>query len=85
MALKITMLAIAGLLLGLIGGGAAGIGISIAWTELIESTHEIGGSVFTEVVPFSAAIGALAGAALFAVIAIRDADLTIDRPLNERE
>jgi hypothetical protein len=85
MALKITMLVIAGLLLGVVGGAAAGIGISIAWTELIQSTQEIGGSVFGEVVPFSAIIGALGGGALFAVIALRDNELNIERPLNERE
>ena len=85
MALKITMLVIAGLLLGLVGGAAAGIGISIAWTELIQSTQEIGGTVFSEIVPFSAAVGALGGAVLFAVIAIRDTELKIEQPLNEHE
>jgi hypothetical protein len=85
MALKITLLVMAGLLLGLVGGGAAGIGISIAWTELIQSTQEIGGSVFSEIVPFSAILGALGGGALFGVIAIRDAELRIEQPLNERE
>jgi hypothetical protein len=85
MALKITMLVIAGLLLGLVGGGAAGIGISIVWTELIQSTQQIGGTVLSEVVPFSAIIGAIGGGALFAVIAIRDTELQIERPLNERE
>jgi hypothetical protein len=85
MALKITMLVIAGLLLGLVGGGAAGVGISIAWTELIQSPQEIGGAVFREIVPFSAVLGALGGGALFAVIAIRDTDLEIEQPLNERE
>jgi hypothetical protein len=85
MALKITMLAIAGLLLGLVGGGAAGVGISIAWTELIQSSQEIGSTVFSEIVPFSAILGALGGGALFAVIAIRDTDLEIEPPLNERE
>jgi hypothetical protein len=85
MALKITMLVIAGLLLGVVGGAAAGVGISIAWTELSQSTQEIGGSVFSEIVPFSAIIGALGGGALFAVIAVRDTELIIERPLNERE
>jgi hypothetical protein len=85
MALKIAMLVITGLLLGLVGGAAAGIGISIAWTELIQSTQEIGGSVFSEIVPFSAIIGALGGGALFAVIAIRDTELNIEHPVNERE
>jgi hypothetical protein len=85
MALKITMLVIAGLLLGLVGGGAAGIGISIAWTELIQDTKQIGGAVFGEIVPFSAAVGALAGGVLFAVIAVRDTDLNIEQPLNDHE
>ena len=85
MALKIMMLVIAGLLLGLLGGGAAGIGVGIAWTELIQTNPEVDGAVLIEIVPFSAAVGAIAGGALFAVIAIRNAGLAIEQPLNERE
>jgi hypothetical protein len=85
MALRIMMLVIAGLLLGLLGGGAAGIGVGIAWTELIQTTPEVDSAVLMEIVPFSAAVGAIAGGALFAVIAIRNAGITIEQPLNERE
>lgn len=79
------MLIAAGLVLGLVGGAAAGIGVSIAWTELIHGAQDSGGAVFFRLVPLAALAGAITGGAVFGVIALRDDHLQIERPLGEHD
>ncbi|WP_415914807.1 hypothetical protein [Rhodopseudomonas palustris] len=87
MTMKIALLAALGLVLGLLGGGAAGIGIGVAWTEIVDTPQEASSTlVFFTLMPLGAVIGAVGGAVLFGVIAIGDGELHIEqRPLNERD
>src|SRR3954449_2453774 len=80
--MKIALLALLGLALGTLGGAALGIGAGLAWVEIFKTTSLEGYSgmlVFFTFMPLGAAIGGLGGALLFGVIAIRDADIAIER------
>ena len=80
--MKIVLLALLGLALGALGGAALGIGAGLAWIEIFKTTSFEGYSsslVFFTFMPLGAAIGGLGGALLFAVIAIRDAEIAIER------
>jgi hypothetical protein len=87
--MKIALLALLGLALGALGGAALGIGAGLAWVEIFKTTNFEGYSgmlVFFTFMPLGAAIGAIGGALLFTVIAIRDAEITIERePVRQRE
>jgi hypothetical protein len=61
--MKIALLALLGLLLGALGGAALGIGAGLAWIEIFRTTGFEGFS----------------GALLFGVIAMRDAEIAIER------
>jgi hypothetical protein len=79
--MKIALLVLLGLMLGTLGGAALGIGAGLAWTEIFQTTGFEGYSgmlVFFTFMPLGAAIGGLAGALLFGVIAIRDAELAAE-------
>ncbi len=67
--MKIALLALLGLALGVLGGAALGIGAGLAWVEIFKTTSFEGG----------AAIGGIGGALLFGIIAIRDAEIAIER------
>ena len=86
--MKIALLALLGLLLGALGGAALGIGAGLAWVEIFQTTGFEGYSgmlVFFTFMPLGAAIGGLGGALLFAVIAMRDAQIAIERaPVQRR-
>jgi hypothetical protein len=80
--MKIALLVLLGLLLGALGGAALGIGAGLAWVEIFNTTGFEGYSgmlVFFTFMPLGGAIGGLGGALLFGVIAIRDAEIAIER------
>ena len=80
--MKIALLALLGLVLGALGGAALGIGAGLAWVEIFKTSSFEGYSgmlVFFTFMPLGAAIGGIGGALLFGVIAIRDAEIAIER------
>ena len=87
--MKIALLALLGLVLGALGGAALGIGAGLAWVEIFKTTDFEGYSgmlVFFTFMPLGAVIGGLGGALLFGVIAIRDAEIAIERePARRRD
>ena len=87
--MKIALLALLGLALGALGGAALGIGAGLAWVEIFKTTGFEGYSgmlVFFTFMPLGAAIGGIAGALLFGVIAIKDAEIAVEsQPARRRE
>lgn len=86
--MKITFLAFAGLIIGMLGGAVLGVGLGLAWTEIVNTSDFEGYSgmvVFFTFMPLGAVVGGLAGAALFALLAIRDRDIALARTLQPRE
>ncbi len=87
--MKIALLALLGLALGALGGAALGIGAGLAWVEIFKTTGFEGYSgmlVFLTFMPLGAAVGGIAGALLFGMIAIRDAEIAIERePLRRND
>jgi hypothetical protein len=84
--MKIALLALLGLALGTLGGAALGIGAGLAWVEIFKTTSFEGYSamlVFFTFMPLGAAIGGIGGALLFGVIAIRDAEIAIERDVAQ--
>jgi hypothetical protein len=80
--MKIALLALLGLAMGALGGAALGIGAGLAWVEIFKTTSFEGYSgmlVFFTFMPLGAAIGGIGGALLFGVIAVRDAEIAIER------
>ena len=80
--MKVVLLALLGLFLGAIGGAALGIGAGLAWVEVFKTTDFEGYSgmlVFLGFMPGGAMIGAIGGALLFAMMALRDNEITIER------
>ena len=86
--MKIALLALLGLALGTLGGAALGIGAGLAWVEIFKTTAFEGYNamlVFFTFMPLGAILGGIAGALMFGVIAIRDAEIAIERePLGGR-
>jgi hypothetical protein len=84
--MKIALLVLLGLVLG---GAALGIGAGLAWIEIFKTSNFEGYSgmlVFFTFMPLGAVIGGLGGALLFGVIAIRDAEIAIERePARRRD
>ena len=87
--MKIALLVLLGLLLGALGGAALGIGAGLAWVELFKTSNFEGYSgmlVFFTFMPLGAAIGGVGGALLFGLIAVRDAEIAIERePARRRD
>jgi hypothetical protein len=80
--MKIALLALLGFALGALGGAALGIGAGLAWVEIFKTTNFEGDSgmlVFFTFMPLGTAIGAIGGALLFGIIAIRDVEIAIER------
>jgi len=78
--MKIALLALLGLVLGVLGGAALGIGAGLAWAEIFNSAEgDSGMLVFFTFMPLGAVIGGLGGALLFSVMAIRDAEIAIEK------
>jgi ABC-type antimicrobial peptide transport system permease subunit len=73
--MKVVMLALVGLFLGAIVGGALGVGLALIWTEVFHTTSFEGYSgmlVFFTFVPTAVIVGALIGAAGLRYVASRD-------------
>jgi len=87
--MKIALLVLLGLVLGVLGGAALGIGAGLAWVEIFKTTSFEGYSgmlVFYTCMPLGAAIGGLGGALLFGLIAARDNQIAIERePARRRD
>jgi len=87
--MKIALLVLLGLLLGALGGAALGIGAGLVWVEIFKTTDFEGYSgmlVFFTFMPLGAVIGGVGGALLFAVVAIRDAEIAVERqPAGESD
>src|SRR5258705_12212316 len=87
--MKIALLVLLGTVLGALGGAALGIGAGLAWLEIFKTTGFEGYSgvlVFFTFMPLGGAIGGLGGALLFGVIAVRDAEIAIERePARRRQ
>jgi hypothetical protein len=78
--MKIALLVLLGLVLGALGGAALGVGAGLAWIEIFNSFEGYSGMlVFLTFMPLGGAIGGLGGALLFGVIAIRDAEIALER------
>jgi hypothetical protein len=80
--MKIALLTLLGLVLGVLGGAALGIGAGLVWVEIFKTTSFEGYSgmlVFFTFMPLGAAIGGVGGALMFGIIAIRDAEIAIER------
>jgi len=80
--MKIALLALFGLALGALGGAALGIGAGLTWVQIFKTTSFEGYSgtlVFFTFMPLGSAIGAIGGALLFGLIAIRDAEIAVEQ------
>src|SRR5476651_622624 len=80
--MKIALLVLLGLVLGALGGAALGVGAGLAWVEIFQTSGFEGYSgmlVFFTFMPLGAGIGGLGSALLFGVIAVRDAEIAIER------
>ena len=87
--MKIALLALLGLILGVLGGAALGIGAGLAWVEIFQTTDFEGYSgmlVFFTFMPIGAILGGLGGAFLFGLLAFRDNEIAVERePARHRE
>jgi hypothetical protein len=86
--MKIVFLVLLGLFLGALGGAALGVGAGLAWVEIFKTSNFEGYSgmlVFFGFMPGGAILGGLAGAVAFGMLAMRDAEITIERPRQPPE
>ncbi|WP_454616948.1 hypothetical protein [Bradyrhizobium cenepequi] len=87
--MKIALLALLGLAFGAVGGAALGISAGLAWIQIFKTSNFEGDSsmlVFFTFMPLGAVIGGIGGALLFAVLAIRDAEIAIEHePVRRRD
>jgi hypothetical protein len=80
--MKIVFLVLLGLFLGALGGAALGVGAGLAWVEIFKTSNFEGYSgmlVFFGFMPGGAILGGLAGAITFGVMAVRDAEIAIEK------
>jgi hypothetical protein len=85
--MKIALLILLGLVLGVLGGAALGVGAGLAWIEIFKTSSFEGYSgmlAFFTFMPLGALIGGLGGALLFGMIAIRDAEIAIAKDPSRR-
>ncbi|MES2028069.1 MAG: hypothetical protein V4477_02725 [Pseudomonadota bacterium] len=87
--MKIALLILLGLVLGLLGGAALGIGAGVAWVELFKTSNFEGYSamlVFFTFMPIGALLGAVGGALLFGIMAARNEDVAMRRlPVQDHD
>ena len=87
--MKIALLILLGLVLGLLGGAALGIGAGGAWVELFKTSNFEGYSamlVFFTFMPIGALLGAVGGALMFGVMAARNGDVAMEPlPVQDHE
>jgi len=80
--MKIALFALLGLVLGTLGGAALGVGLGLIWIEVFKTTDFEGYSgmlVFFTFMPLGGIIGGLGGALLFALLAVRDSEIAVER------
>jgi hypothetical protein len=80
--MKIAMLALLGLVLGILGGAALGIGAGLIWVQIFKTTTFEGYSsmlVFFTFMPLGSVAGGIAGALLFSFLGFRDAGIALAR------
>jgi len=80
--MKFAFLVLLGLILGTLGGAALGTGAGLAWVEIFKTSNFEGYSgmlVFFTFMPLGAVIGGIGGAVLFALLAMRDDAIAIER------
>ena len=80
--MKIAFLVLLGLILGTLGGAVLGLGTGLAWVEIFKTSNFEGYSgmlVFFGFMPGGAIVGGLAGAVTFGALAVRDAEIAIER------
>jgi hypothetical protein len=85
--MKIALLILPGLVLGVLGGAALGVGAGLSWIEIFKTSSFEGYSgmlVFFTFMPLGALTGGLGGALLFGAIAIRDAEIAIAKDPSRR-
>ena len=85
--MKIVLLTLLGLVLGTLGGAVLGIAAGLAWLEVFKTMSFEGYNsmlVFFTFMPLGAAIGGLGGALTFGLIAMRDAEIAIERQPRHR-
>lgn len=85
--MKVALLALLGLALGALGGAALGVGAGLGWVAIGKTASlDSGTLVFFTCMPLGAVIGGIGGALLFAVTAIRDNEIAIERqPIRQRD
>jgi len=86
--MKIALLAVVGLIMGVLGGAALGVGLGLAWIEIFDTTSFEGYSgmlVFFTFMPIGAVIGGLGGALLFGLMAYRDGEIALERAALQRD
>ena len=79
--MKVVLLILLGLVLGLLRGGALGLGAGVAWVELFKTSNFEGYSamlVFFTFMPIGALLGGIAGAILFGIAASRPNEFSIE-------
>ena len=80
--IKIALLVLLGLVLGILGGAALGIGAGLHWVEIFKTTDFEGYSgmlVLFTLLPLGALFGAFSGALMFGVMAVADGRIAIER------
>jgi hypothetical protein len=80
--MKVVLLVFVGLVLGLLGGAALGLGAGLAWTSFFHTSNFEGYSgmlVFLTFMPIGALLGALAGAIGLGIVAVRDGEPRAER------
>lgn len=85
--MKVAFLILLGLVLGLLAGGALGIGAGFAWIELFKTSNFEGYSamlVFFTFMPIGALLGGVAGALLFGMMASHRPDVAIE-PIRDQK
>ena len=85
--MRIALFAFLGLVLGMLGGAALGIGAGLAWVAIFQTTDIEGHGgmlVFLSFMPAGAMIGGLGGALLFGLLAYRDNAIAGERERGDR-
>jgi hypothetical protein len=85
--MTIALLALMGLVFGAAVGAMVGIGAGLAWVEIFRTAGFEGLSfagysgmlVCSTFMPLGASIGGLAGALVFGALAVRDAEIAVER------
>ncbi|MGJ4916554.1 hypothetical protein ACQR10_19285 [Bradyrhizobium sp. HKCCYLRH2060] len=86
--MRIAFLAMAGLVMGVVGGATIGIGLGLAWIELFNTSEFEGYAgmlVFFTFMPLGALVGGLAGATLFGLAAFREHEVAIAQQRLQHE